>query len=181
MPVSAYDVAAALRERLPSMGMTKLLKLLYYCQGHHLAAFGEPLFTEPIYAWDKGPVIVSVWRSSDPYQGSASTMDEAQLNTVGYVVSRYGGMSGVRLSKQTHDEKPWTTVDEHRKAGGNGLIELELIERYFRDLDDMDAPGELRLPADQVAKLLEGAEDRRDQPARVDTPAMILARLAGRD
>jgi uncharacterized phage-associated protein len=44
MAVSARDVAAALRERLPALGKVKLHKLLYYCQGHHLATFGVPLF-----------------------------------------------------------------------------------------------------------------------------------------
>jgi uncharacterized phage-associated protein len=35
----------------------KLHKLLYYCQGHHLATFGLPLFDESISAWDMGPVV----------------------------------------------------------------------------------------------------------------------------
>jgi hypothetical protein len=37
MVVSAHDVAAALRARLPDLPTKKLHKLLYYCQGHHLA------------------------------------------------------------------------------------------------------------------------------------------------
>ena len=61
--VSARDVAAVLRDRLPGLGTTKLHKLLYYCQGHHLAAFGEPLFAETISAWDNGPVVGTVWRA----------------------------------------------------------------------------------------------------------------------
>ncbi|MGQ0776145.1 MAG: hypothetical protein ACT4NY_17255 [Pseudonocardiales bacterium] len=42
MTLSAHDVAAVLRDRLPGLGAKKLHKLLYYCQGHHLATFGEP-------------------------------------------------------------------------------------------------------------------------------------------
>lgn len=48
MTVSAHDVAAVLRERLPDIKVKKLHKLLYYCQGHHLAQFDKPLFSEPI-------------------------------------------------------------------------------------------------------------------------------------
>jgi hypothetical protein len=40
MAVSAHDVAAEIRRRQPSVGTKKLHKLLYYCQGHYLAAFG---------------------------------------------------------------------------------------------------------------------------------------------
>ena len=60
MPVSAHDVAAILRARQPEMPVKKLHKLLYYCQGHHLAAVDEPLFSESIAAWDMGPVVGSL-------------------------------------------------------------------------------------------------------------------------
>ncbi len=60
MTASAHDIASALRERLPGIGKKKLHKLLYYCQGHHLATFGRPLFSEQIYAWDMGPVVAAL-------------------------------------------------------------------------------------------------------------------------
>src|SRR5436305_1274853 len=62
MRVSAHDVAVVLRERLPGLPVKKLHKLLYYCQGHHLAAFGEPQFGETISAWDMGPVVGTLWK-----------------------------------------------------------------------------------------------------------------------
>jgi uncharacterized phage-associated protein len=62
MAVPARAIAAALRERLPDIGSVKLHKLLYYCQGHHLATFGEPLFSETISARDMGPVVGTLWR-----------------------------------------------------------------------------------------------------------------------
>jgi len=60
-PVPARDVAAEIRRRLPGVGVKKLHKLLYYCQGHHLAAFGAPLFSQSISAWDMGPVVGELW------------------------------------------------------------------------------------------------------------------------
>jgi uncharacterized phage-associated protein len=100
MAVSARDVAAALRERIRGLSLAKEHKLLYYCQGHHLATFGEPLFTETVSAWDLGPVIGQHWhaeREGTGSDGSSASLDEAQLNTVGYVVSRYGGMTASDL------------------------------------------------------------------------------------
>src|SRR5947207_14369309 len=105
MRVSAHDVAVVLRERLPGLPVKKLHKLLYYCQGHHLAAFGEPLFGETISAWDMGPVVGTLWKQEKDGEPApvparagagvgvgAARLSEAELNTVGYVVSRYGGL-----------------------------------------------------------------------------------------
>lgn len=47
---SAADVAAELVRRLGPLHPAKLHALLYYCQCHHLAHFGVPLFPEAIYA-----------------------------------------------------------------------------------------------------------------------------------
>ncbi|HZP14298.1 MAG TPA: Panacea domain-containing protein, partial [Nocardioides sp.] len=84
MPVlSAHDVARELRRRLPDLPTKKLHKLLYYCQGHHLAQVGEPLFVETISAWDMGPVVGTLWhheRTSAPLP-PASDLTEAHLNT----------------------------------------------------------------------------------------------------
>jgi uncharacterized phage-associated protein len=71
--VAARAVASVLRERLPGVGTKKLHKLLYYCQGHHLATFGKPLFGESISAWDMGPVVGSLWKQEKEgrFPGSA--------------------------------------------------------------------------------------------------------------
>jgi hypothetical protein len=96
MTLSARDVAAALCDRRPGLPATKLHTLLYYCQGHHLAAFDEPLFSETISVWDTGPVVGNLWYAEE--QGDVPKvhreMNEAQLNTVGYVLSRYGTRTG---------------------------------------------------------------------------------------
>ena len=107
--VSVYDVAAEMRSRLPGIGTKKLHKLLYYCQGHHLATFGQPLFTETISAWDMGPVVGSLWfqEKQDGIKEASSELAEAALNTLGYVVSRYGALTARDLEHLTHSEAPW--------------------------------------------------------------------------
>ena len=109
MDLSAEDVAAELRKRLPGVGTVKLHKLLYYAQGHHLATFGTPLFKDAISAWDMGPVVGTLWHAEreNLTDDQPAPLGEAELNTVGYVVSRYGALSGTDLRHLTHSERPW--------------------------------------------------------------------------
>ena len=57
MTVSAHDVAREIRQQLPRVGILKLQKLLYYCQGWYIAWTDAPLFGEQIEAWANGPVV----------------------------------------------------------------------------------------------------------------------------
>jgi len=152
MTVSAHDVAAVLRERLPALGTKKLHKLLYYCQGHHLATFGEPLFSEPIGAWDMGPVVERLWRDEryDVAPPPRADLDEAALNTIGYVVSRYGTLTGRDLEVMTHGEPPWRLANAARRPRDRALIQLEWILDYFRT-DGAPDDGVDDVPLDSAA------------------------------
>jgi uncharacterized phage-associated protein len=180
MPLSAGDVAAALRDRLPGLATKKLHKLLYYCQGHHLATFDEPLFSETISAWDMGPVVGSLWHAEK--QGNVARvrreMDEAQLNTVGYVLSRYGALTGQDLENLTHSEEPWKLADSGRRPGESARIKLEWIRQYFKtsgragnDEDDVV------LDSAVVTQWLQGAAQRREAPGRPDSREELVAKL----
>ncbi|MBV9012852.1 MAG: DUF4065 domain-containing protein [Pseudonocardiales bacterium] len=180
MPLSACDVAAALRDRLPGLPTKKLHKLLYYCQGHHLATFGEPLFSETISAWDMGPVVGALWYAEK--QGNISKvhreMDEAQLNTIGYVLSRYGALTGQDLEHLTHSEEPWKLADSGRRPGESARIKPEWIRQYFRTSgragnDEDDA----LLDSAAVTRWLQGAEQRREAPGRPHSREELVARL----
>ncbi len=179
MTASAHDIAAALRERLPALGRKKLHKLLYYCQGHHLAAFGEPLFSENILAWDMGPVVGALWREEregmpppEPHK-----LNEAELNTIGYVVSRYGKMNGNDLERLSHTEEPWITGDTHRKAGESDRIELRWIQDHFTRTDSGSDDEELPDEDVVTAWLAETQPPADLPPGRPDTREALLARL----
>jgi uncharacterized phage-associated protein len=184
MAAHASEVASALRERLPGLPVKKLHKLLYYCQGHHLAVFGVPLFDESLSAWDMGPVVGQLWyeekrgASGDP----GEPLDEAQLNTVGYVVSRYGGLTGRDLENLTHSEAPWQRADERRPPGQSVRIEREWIESFFRQTarSDDDEDDGIALDVEAVKDWLSGSEERRSTPARPDSRDELVARLAAR-
>jgi uncharacterized phage-associated protein len=184
MPVSARDVAAVLRDRIPGLSTTKLHKLLYYCQGHHLVAFGTPLFSDSIMAWDLGPVVASLWRE-EKYASDTTRppceLDEAELNTIGYVVSRYGTLSAGDLVRLTHGEDPWQAADSMRKVTGEKSVTIEpdWIKKCFQDKQVEDDEEE-RPRVDQAAldEWLGKGHAQRDRPRRRDSREDFLTRLA---
>jgi len=176
--VSAYDVAARLRELLPGVGAKKLHKLLYYCQGHHLATFGTPLFPEAISAWDMGPVVGKLWfRERFGDAPPAAPLPEAELNTIGYVVSRYGALSGADLEHLTHSEPPWQEANERRTPQTSAKIDPEAIKAYFASVRDDDEDDMPVLDVDAVKQWLAGAADRQPRERRTDSPDELRARL----
>lgn len=186
MSVSARDVAAILRERIPGLQTKKLHKLLYYCQAHHLAAFDTPLFTEQIVAWDMGPVVSKLW--GDEKYGHmpaiaahpARQLDEGELNTIGYVISRYGALSGKDLEDLTHSQAPWKAADALRQATGDRSVRIE--DSWIRDsvlANDAESDEEPRPDPEALRRFLQGAEERRRQrQPRPDSREEIAARLA---
>jgi uncharacterized phage-associated protein len=175
MTFRAADVAAVLRGRVPQLPRKKLHKLLYYSQGHHLAAFGRPLFAESISAWDMGPVVGSLWKAeqaSEP-SGVAVELDEAALNTVGYVLSRYGRLTGRDLELLSHAEDPWKRADAMRPTKGSVRIEQAWLTEYFAADADEDDPFP---DSGAVAGWLSGAPERAQDDLRADSPEAILAR-----
>jgi uncharacterized phage-associated protein len=147
-PVSAHDIAAELRRRLPGLGAKKLHKLLYYSQGHHLATFGTPLFTETVFAWDMGPVVGTLWHQekAGPPPETTSELSEAALNTVGYVLSRYGALTGSDLERLTHSEPPWLQANLRRSPGTAAKIPHESLIAFFANDSSDDGDDETPLP-----------------------------------
>lgn len=179
MTVSAHEVASAIRSRLPGVGTKKLHKLLYYCQGHHLASFGAPMFADTVSAWDMGPVIGSLWYAEK--EGTApeaeSPLSEAQLNTVGYVISRYGRLSGLDLEHLTHSEAPWQRADAGRRPHESSRIEPAWMQEYFTTADSDDEDDRTVLDSRAVRDWLKDADLRRRRPSVEDTYEAIRARL----
>lgn len=176
--VPARAVAAVVRERLPGVGVKKLHKLLYYCQGHHLATFGRPLFDDSVSAWDMGPVVGSLWfaekQGLTSVDGPPQALGEAELNTVGYVLSRYGRLSGRDLEVLSHAEEPWQRADHSRRPGASARIEPEWMRAYFAATDDDDG---IPLDSDVVSAWLAGAHERSGSPPAHDDPQRLRARL----
>lgn len=184
MTVSAHEVASVLRALLPDLPVKKLHKLLYYCQGHHLASFDRPLFAERVSAWDMGPVVGRLWH--DERQGSIAPvavaeadvkLGESELNTIGYVLSRYGALTGQDLELLSHSESPWRIADQVRQPGGSSPISLDSMRHYFRTDGAPDA-GSVPLDSAMVREWLSDAADRHELPAELDSLDELRARLS---
>jgi uncharacterized phage-associated protein len=177
MHAHAAEVAAELRRHYPGLPTKKLHKLLYYCQGHHLAATGEPLFSETISAWDMGPVVGSLWYSEKDRGPSSPTtqLTESQLNTVGYVLSRYGRLTGRDLERLTHAEMPWQRANQSRRPGQSSRIELDWLLHQFRDETDDDV--EPSFDSAVITQWLTRTAKESAEPTRPDSYDAIRARL----
>jgi uncharacterized phage-associated protein len=182
MAISAHDVAAVIRRELPNVPAVKLHKLLYYCQGHHLAAFDEPLFSEPIAAWDMGPVVPTFrYEDGTPLAPEGyARLNEAQLNTIGYVVSHYGKLTSRELVNMTHSEDPWLRADAERpKPKGSAPIRQEWMKEFFKAAEATDREDDMPFDPAQVAEIavaaVERSKARSENPAVIDEPADVLA------
>ena len=130
MPISAHDVAREIRERLPSIGVVKVHKLLYFCQGWHAAWYGGELFPEAIEAWENGPVVADLWNDEKYYEAppKPDLLAEDAMVVVEYVTSRYGRLSARDLIELTHFEGPWRQAWDR---GVNSVISVEEIAAFF--------------------------------------------------
>lgn len=183
--VPARDIAAVLRQWLPDIGTKKLHKLLYYIQGHHLATFREPLFDEDIVAYDMGPVVEKLWQEEAhgltpaPHEPARRPLSEAELNTIGYVISRYGSMTGSDLQRLSHQERPWQQADVVRRRSGrkSATIERAWLIDYFSGQQASD--DDLELPADAFDRLGRDVALPYARPRRPDTREALHAQLRG--
>lgn len=104
-----------------TMSNKYLQKLVYLAQGFHLAAYGEPLFNEPIEAWDFGPIVPTLFDYYKKYGPNALpkpiglnldlyTKDVRQLLDDIYCI--YGQYASWRLRIMLYHEAPWKKQDD---------------------------------------------------------------------
>jgi len=115
-----------------------LQKLVYYAQGIHLAMTDRPLFTEPIMAWDGGPVCVPLYEKYQQYNWGAipipydidaqSIFDEETHKILAIVHDYYGQFSAWKLRKLTFEDTPWILA--YRK--GKTEITIQEMKAYFK-------------------------------------------------
>ncbi|WP_158619088.1 Panacea domain-containing protein [Micromonospora sp. M71_S20] len=137
---TAHDVAAAVLGDLGAMTAMKLEKLVYYCQGWHLARTGHPLFQEPIEAWREGPVVPHLYRHHRGQRtvtewplGDASRLATDQVDTVRWVSEAYGRFSAAELSTMTHNELPWRVARGGlpESAPSTEQVDVDLMRAYY--------------------------------------------------
>lgn len=135
---TARDVAAHILASKGVMEAMKLQKLVYYAQAWSLAWDGAPLFSEPIEAWDYGPVVPSVpWEHRHVTVGlesllgaNAAALSANERAVVDAVVAFYGEMSASTLSDLTHREEPWRK--HYQALRPSPVIPQQALQAYYR-------------------------------------------------
>ena len=148
------DVAAAVMGAMGKPVPTlKLQKLLYYCQGWHLAWDGEPLFDATIEAWANGPVVREIYEQHRqkylltppwPPGSSPSALRDNERTTVDEIVRAYGPWTADQLSQTTHRERPWQEArgDLYPTARGTAPIDTDTMQDFFTGMMmDDDVPS----------------------------------------
>lgn len=124
-----------------AMTAMRLHKLLYYCQGWHLAWYGRPLFDDRIEAWKYGPVVPAVYEQSwghgrDPLPdaGDSQLLTPTDRESIEQVWSHYRQFSACGLRDKTHAELPWST---HYSPGEESRCSAEIpqadLATFFGD------------------------------------------------
>lgn len=133
---TAPDVArylirlAALEEGGEPMTAMRLHKLLYYCQGWHLAWYGEPLFPEAIEAWRHGPMVPAV-SNRLPDSGGAGDLPPSARKSVEQVWRHFRQFSACGLRDRTRREAPWRNHYHDGNGEAGETIPVDEMAAYF--------------------------------------------------
>lgn len=117
----------------------RLQKLLYYAQGWHLGATGQPLFGETIEAWKHGPVVRVVYPvfkgyplAIPPAEGREDdALTDQTKEFLRAIWKQYGGFSGTALRNMTHRERPW--IDARGDLPEDAHSDEEITQHSMRD------------------------------------------------
>ena len=133
-------------EAVSDMSPMKLQKLLYYCQGYSLGLTGQPLFSDPIEAWQYGPVVRKVYKEYQHYKGTYFPLDFVKYppdiddysSAVASLVMRdKGKFSAITLMKMTHQENAWQEARQKEKDSyaynpyAGESLSLDTMQRDF--------------------------------------------------
>jgi uncharacterized phage-associated protein len=118
------QLAAAEPEGEP-MTMARLHKLLYFCQGWHLAWYARPLFADQIVAADDGPILASFPETLPAGEPSISQSERQSVEQVWSHFKRYS-VAGLRELSRT--EGPWK---RYHIAGQANEIPVGAMSGYF--------------------------------------------------
>ena len=143
--IADYFLSLVDEEEGDSITHLKLQKLLYFAQGLYSAMHpDEPLFAEPIEAWQHGPVVPVIYqlykqRGSTPIPRpeafDANQYAPEVREMLDTVYSVYGQYSALKLSRLSHTEKPYVQV------ALNEVITVGSLRDFFSQLVEAGKSG----------------------------------------
>lgn len=151
LSVACYMIKKAQEKRLggetgeiTKITPLKLQKLLYFAQGIYLIENEDPLFEDPIQAWDYGPVVPAVYRyfrsmgisdddltvsvpqsEIDTYSSEVGDKYKAFLDEF---FEKFGATKTQKLVNISHTHNIWQVA--HRSKSQR--ITIEKLKKYFR-------------------------------------------------
>lgn len=128
-----------------------------------------------------GPVVGQPWYAEKErgIRATAPVDDRAALCTIGYVVSRYGSLTGTDLEHLTHTEEPWLRADAGRDPRKSAAIKVSwLHDHSIAAAAEESAQQSADLPDQQVRSWLADAVDRLRDEVHPDDQARLRSRLA---
>lgn len=144
------DLASKEGRTIDPMGIQKLV---YFAHGWNLAMYGRPLISQPVEAWDYGPVIRDLYHDfkrfgNGPIQQPAMEFNvvpgtmrlqftkpdlagcapSETLSLLNRVWDVYKPFSSIQLSNMTHAPgSPWKTARDQRMS----VIPDDIIKQWF--------------------------------------------------
>lgn len=158
--IANYFIRQGREDQNPITHM-KVQKLSYIAHGWCLALMERPLISDPVEAWEYGPVYSSLYQElkeygRNPIQEEIKTLvfsedsldwtvasiekecdDEIELSETRELLDKiwevYKPYEALQLSMMTHEEgTPWYTVNSKYPQARNRRIPNTLIETHFR-------------------------------------------------
>ncbi len=142
-----FSVANFFLEKEKNIDNLKLNKIVYISLGFSLAENNFDLFAEQVEAWNKGPVIPSIYHhfkdfgnkkidrlantSKEQHRSPKIDADEKKtLKILDGVWKIYKSLNGVEMIKLTHQQgTPWSYFYTGRK---NVIIDKNIIKKYYK-------------------------------------------------
>lgn len=152
MARNAIDVADHFIERSHyTKTHMQVQKMVYISHGYMLGAYHTPLISDPVEAWEYGPVIPNLWRvfkryGHNPIPRATSPPDTAftpqETDVLDYVWNKHNNDCGFHLSRLTHSDPahgptPWETARMRHGNHNRAPITDDMTEEYYSRLYGM--------------------------------------------
>ena len=126
--MDAVDVAAFFKEK--GKDKYQVMKLTYYAQGLYLKLYDEPLFDDPIEAWEKGPVPRTAYDAFHSLEYDPSSMNLHYLSFLEDVAEEFDSLDSEKLIQKTHEEDPWKQAYVENQRN---IISQDSMKAFFNN------------------------------------------------
>ena len=131
----ARDIALWLMKEKHVVEMPKVMMLLYYFQGAHLAIFDTPLFEDEIQAHGIGPVVPNILnlfdKDIDISEITTGHIEESIIDLLNEVYEQMSLYDTERLGYKVRNEQPWLSATCNGTYLHRQTISTQIMKEYF--------------------------------------------------